>query len=82
MAPFGCHNRREGLHATIEELEHIDREIEDAERRALHNLAKHLRDAVLDLPLESKPGVCFREQATRFDLWAGGCDPGGWGSFR
>jgi len=66
--------------ATIDELERLDREIDDAERQALRNLAEHLRDAVRDMPSESRLALAFVRYAREFDMWAGGSSPGLWGA--
>jgi hypothetical protein len=56
--------------ATITELERLDREVKDAEHRALANLAEHLRGAVRDMPSESKLARVFVRQAREFDYLA------------
>ena len=56
--------------ATITELERLDREVKDAEHLALSNLAAHLREAVLDMPSESRLARVFVRQAKELDYRA------------
>ena len=53
--------------ATDSELERLDRNIKDAEHEALSNLAAHLREAVLNIPSESRLARVFVRQAKEFD---------------
>jgi hypothetical protein len=53
--------------ATNDELARLDREIKDAEHAALSNLASHLREAVLNIPSESRLARVFVRQAKEFD---------------
>lgn len=61
--------------ATVDQLEQLDREVEEAERRALRDLAVHLRAAVLDMPAESRLGRAFVRRAQTFETWAAGSAP-------
>jgi hypothetical protein len=61
--------------ATVDQLEQLDREVEEAERRALRDLAAHLRAAVLDMPTESALARAFVRGARKFEMWAGGPSP-------
>lgn len=56
--------------ASIDELERLDREIREADQRALQNLAEHLREAVRDMPSESKLALAFVRYARKFEMWA------------
>lgn len=53
--------------ATIEELTRLDREIAVAEHRALKRLAEHLRDAAIDLPIQSRLALTFARHAQVFE---------------
>jgi hypothetical protein len=53
--------------ATIEELKRLDMEIAEAEHRALRNLAEHLRQAVVELPIQSRLARTFAQHAQEFD---------------
>jgi hypothetical protein len=53
--------------ATIEELERLDREIAEAEHRALSNLAEHLREAACELPIQSRLALLFARHAKQFE---------------
>lgn len=61
--------------ATVDQLEQLDREVEEAERRALRDLAAHLRAAVLDMPAESRLARAFVRRAQKFEMWAAGMSP-------
>lgn len=58
--------------ATIDELERLDREIKEAEHEAIHNLAEYLRDAVRDLPSQSKLALAFVCYARTLDTYNSG----------
>jgi hypothetical protein len=49
--------------ATIKDIERRDAEIWAAEARALRDLAKYLREAVIDLPVESGVARAFARRA-------------------
>ncbi len=66
--------------ATLDELMELDREVEAAERRALTNLATHLREATREMPVQSRLALAFVRHADKFDLWATGSAPGLWGA--
>ena len=66
--------------ADLDAVERLDREIQEAEAQALHNLAAHLREAVRDLPSQSRLALAFVQHAKTFDVFAGGTAPGEWGA--
>lgn len=45
--------------ATVEEIERHDREIRMAEAKAVHGLVAYLREAVIDLPVDSRLARAF-----------------------
>jgi hypothetical protein len=53
--------------STIEEIERLEHEIAIAEHRALDNLAKHLREAACELPIQSRLARTFAQHAREFD---------------
>src|SRR5579859_7277281 len=53
--------------ATIEEIERQDALIRSSEAAALRNLAAHLREAVIDLPVESQLARAFVKRAKTFE---------------
>ncbi len=53
--------------STIEELERLEAEIAVAEYRALSNLAAHLRDAAVELPIQSRLARTFIQHAREFE---------------
>jgi hypothetical protein len=53
--------------ATIEEIERYAADLRAAEVRAMRNLAAHLREAVLDLPVESRLAQAFVHRAKTFE---------------
>ncbi len=53
--------------ADIDALQRRDIEIRHAEMRAVHALAAHLRDAVAELPSESRLALTFVQQANKLD---------------
>jgi hypothetical protein len=53
--------------ATIKELARLDREIAVAEHRALQNLANHLREAAIELPIQSRLALTFAQHAQEFE---------------
>jgi hypothetical protein len=55
--------------ACIDELTRLDQEVDEAERRALRNLAEHLREAVRDLPSQSQLARSFARHAANFEKW-------------
>jgi hypothetical protein len=65
--------------ADLDAIERLDREIQEAEAQAMHNLAAHLREAVRDLPSQSRLALAFVQHAKAFDILAGGTAPGEWG---
>ena len=56
--------------ANLDELQRLDVEIRVAERRAVEGLAEHLRDAVRDLPSQSRLALVFVQQARNLDSCA------------
>jgi hypothetical protein len=58
--------------ATIEEIERHDALIRAAEAQALLNLAAHLREAVIDLPVDSPLARAFVRRARTFEVAAQG----------
>lgn len=61
--------------ANLDDIERLDREIRAAERNAMSNLAAHLREAVRDLPSQSRLALYFVQHAKTFDVLATGTDP-------
>jgi hypothetical protein len=53
--------------ATIKDIERRDAEIWAAEAKALRDLAKYLREAVIDLPVESGVARAFARRARTID---------------
>jgi hypothetical protein len=49
--------------ADLDQLERLDMEIRMAECRAVHQLAEHLREAVRELPSESRLALVFVKNA-------------------
>jgi hypothetical protein len=66
--------------ADLDQLRALDAQIRYAEKRAVQRLAEHLRDAVRDLPSESRLALKFVRYADEFELWATGRDmaPSAW----
>lgn len=64
--------------ANLEDIERLDLIIQETERRAVMNLAEHLRAAVRDLPSQSRLALSFVRHANTLDVWAGGSSPGQW----
>jgi hypothetical protein len=60
--------------ADLEQLQRLDAQIRYAEKRAVQRLAEHLRDAVRDLPSESRLALIFVRKPDTFELWATGGD--------
>jgi phosphotransferase system HPr-like phosphotransfer protein len=58
--------------ATYEEMLRLEAETKEAERQALRDLAAHLREAIIGLPVHSRVAMTFVEYSQRFDLWATG----------
>jgi hypothetical protein len=55
---------------TVEQIELRAAEIRAAEARAMRNLAAHLREAVIDLPIESRLALAFVKRARTFEMAA------------
>jgi hypothetical protein len=70
IAALLCPTERSSTTATIEELERLEAEQRAAEANALHDLADHLREAVIDLPATSRVAQSFAKAAREFDRWA------------
>ena len=51
--------------ADLDELVRLDKEIRSAERDALLDLARYLREAVVQLPSQSKLGLIFVRRANK-----------------
>jgi hypothetical protein len=66
--------------ATVDELTRLDREMVAAERQVLRALAEHLRQAVLELPSESRLARSFVRHAAKFDMAASGSGADLWGT--
>lgn len=66
--------------ADIYELERIDAEIVQAERAALRGIAEQMRQAIRDLPSESKLGRVLLASSRDIDAFAGGSSPALWGA--
>jgi hypothetical protein len=71
IAALLCPTERSSTTATIEELERLEAEQRAAEANALHDLADHLREAVIDLPATSRLAQSFAHAARSFDKWSG-----------
>jgi len=67
---------------TIDELTRLDCEIEEAERRAMRDLAEHLRGAVRDMPSESRLARSFVRHAAKLDRQAGASGSSAWRSIK
>lgn len=65
--------------STLDGIERLEQELDSAEREALCNLAKHLREAVLELPSESRLARSFVRHASKFETWARGSAAALWG---
>lgn len=68
------------LPVLVDQLDQLDREVDEAEPRALRNLGEHLRSAVLDMPAESRLARAFVRRARKFETGANGRSPGLWGA--
>jgi hypothetical protein len=64
-------HREEQDMATPDELTQLDLEVQRAEQQAMRNLAEYLRDAVLEMPSESKLARAFVRHASNFESRAG-----------
>jgi len=56
--------------ATMEEMARFEAAVAQAEADALRALAKHLREAVIDLPVESRLARTFAGASKKFDQWS------------
>jgi hypothetical protein len=56
--------------ADLDELHRLDAQIRYAEKRAVQRLAEHLRDAVRDLPSESRLALMFAQHARNLEACA------------
>jgi hypothetical protein len=61
---------KESRMSTVEQIELRAAEIRAAEARAMRNLAAHLREAVIDLPIESRLALAFVKRARTFEMAA------------
>jgi hypothetical protein len=61
--------------ANIDDLRLLDEAIRLAERRAVEGLAAHLREAIRDLPSESRLGLVFLRCSDQLDEAAAGQTP-------
>jgi hypothetical protein len=56
--------------STVEQIELRAAEIRAGEAQAMRNLAAHLREAVIDLPVESRLALAFVKRARTFETAA------------